>query len=236
MTPADEDGIDALAGEYVLGTLAGDERRAAEARYAADPTFRAAVSAWERRLQPLADTAGETPAPPGTFDAILSRIGEAAPSSKPAPENDNVVVLRREVRRWRISTALLGAAAAALAGIVVVDRLAPVAPQQEFVAVLTAEGAKPAFVATVDVAKGTLSVRRVVDAPPGDKSYELWAVVPDQNPTSLGVFQQASLSGPIALPADGAVTLAISLEPSGGSKTGAPTGPVVFTGELVPAE
>ena len=41
-------------------------------------------------------------------------------------------------------------------------------------------------------------------------------------------FQAASLPGP----AEGA-TLAVSVEPKGGSPTGAPTGPVVYSGRLV---
>jgi anti-sigma-K factor RskA len=44
----DRDELDALAGEYVLGTLGADERRAAEARLAADAAFEAAVAAWEK--------------------------------------------------------------------------------------------------------------------------------------------------------------------------------------------
>ncbi len=53
----ERDDIEALAAEYVLGTLDAGERSAAEARLAADMSFRAAVAAWERRLQPLADAA-----------------------------------------------------------------------------------------------------------------------------------------------------------------------------------
>jgi anti-sigma-K factor RskA len=117
----------------------------------------------------------------------------------------------------------------------VLDLAVPPAPQSEFVAVLTSEGVAPKFVATVDVAKGTLSIRRVGEAPPADKSYELWAVEPGQAPESLGVIEEASLSRALEhSPAD--LTLAISLEPTGGSPTGAPTGPVVFSGTLVPTE
>ena len=147
----------------------------------------------------------------------------------------NVVVLRRSVIRWRIATALVGAAAAALAGIVVFDRMQP-APQTEFVAVLTTQGEKPAFVASVDVAKGTISVRRVADAAPADKSYELWAIEPNQAPKSLGVVEQVNLSRPLPVTPAGNITLAISLEPKGGSPTGAPTGPVVYSGSLVATE
>jgi anti-sigma-K factor RskA len=226
----DRDDIDALAGEYLLGTLDAAERRTAEARLASDPAFRAAVAAWESRLQPLADGAAPVEPPDGLLERILQRIdGE---SRSPAA---NVVALRRRVRRWRLTSGILGAAAAALAGVVFLDLAAPPEQGVEFVAVLTAEGAAPKFVATVNVAEGTLSIRRVGEAPPPDKSYELWAIGPGQDPRSLGVVDEASLSRTLDHP-PGDLTLAISLEPAGGSPTGTPTGPVVFSGALVPTE
>lgn len=238
MAAPDREDLEALAGEYVLGTLTADERLAAEARYAADPDFRTMVSQWEIRLQPLAESAGEVPLPASVLDSIEGRIGaEPRVAGGPDAGSGNVVALRRQVRRWRVTSALFGAAAAVLAGIVVVDTLRPPpAVHSEFVAVLTSEGASPAFVATVDVESGTISVRQVVAAPPQEKSYELWAVEPEAVPVSLGVFDDgASLSRGLDYAPDG-LTLAISLEPKGGSPTGAVTGPVVFSGQLVPSE
>ena len=145
------------------------------------------------------------------------------------------MALRRSVRRWQVTTALVGAAAAVLAAVVVFDRTVP-PPQSEFVAVLTAEGAKPQFVATVDTAKGTITVRRVALEAPPDKSYELWSIEPNAAPKSLGIVEEASLSRKLPATPSGSATLAISLEPKGGSKTGAPTGPVMFTGALVATE
>ncbi len=231
MADLDREELDGLAAEYVLGQLAGDERRAAEARLAADPAFRAAVAAWERRLQPLADTAGEVAPPGGTFAAILGRL-ESAP---PAIAGGNVVALRRSLVRWRITSAIVGAAAAVLAVVVVLERTGP-AQQTEFVAILTAEGAKPAFVASVDTVKGTISVRRVVDAAPADKSYELWAIPPGGTPRSLGVVEQASYRRALDLAPSGNFTFAITLEQKGGSPDGTPKGPLVFSGALVPTE
>lgn len=227
-----DDDIEALAGEYVLGTLDADERRAAEARLRADATFRTAVADWERRLQPLADTADAMSPSAAVFGRIMAAI-DAAPQA--AATGGNVVELRRSVRRWRITTVLMGAAAAVLAAVVVLDRTGPT-PQSQFVAVLTAEGAKPAFVATVDTVKGTIAVRRVATEAPPDKSYELWSIEPNAAPKSLGVLEQASLSRPLPVAPTGKATLAVSLEPKGGSPTGAPTGPVVFSGALVATE
>ena len=223
MSETERDDLEAFAAEYVLGTLDRDERSAAVARVASDPAFRELVSAWEARLQPLAETA--TPVAPhaDTFDRILSRIDAAPPAA------DNVVRLRRSIRRWRFGTIVAGAIAATLFGIVVVDRLRP--PPTEFVAMLTPGGGEPAFVLTVNTAQNTLSIRRVADAAPADKSYELWAVEPGQNPKSLGVVEQASYTRELPYqPKD--LVFAISLEPKGGSPTGKP-GEVVFSGALL---
>jgi anti-sigma-K factor RskA len=70
------------------------------------------------------------------------------------------------------------------------------------------------------------------------RSLELWALPRDGKPKSLGVIgtaQRAELR--LDAPADkslGSVpALAISLEPQGGSPTGQPTGPVLYSGPCV---
>ena len=223
------DDLEALAAEYVVGTLDIDERRAAVERLAVDPAFRAMVAAWEKRLQPLADAA--KPLPPNThlFDGILSRIATTSPA---AAAGGNVVALRRSITRWRIGAAVAAAAAAVLLAVVVIDRTQT--PQTEFVAMLTSDGKAPAFVVTVDTVKSTLSIRRVADAAPADKSYELWAVQPGADPKSLGVIEQATYTRPLPYQANELV-LAVSLEQKGGSVSGKP-GEVVFSGPLLKSQ
>jgi anti-sigma-K factor RskA len=80
-----------------------------------------------------------------------------------------------------------------------------------------------------------------VAAPANGQVYELW-MLPNGGaaPVSLGLLP---MMGEIALPLDAARTailantgtLAVSVEPAGGSPTGAPTGPVVYTAPLVGA-
>ena len=48
-----DDANDALAGEYVLGTLPAEARREVDRRMESEPLLRAAVDAWEERLHPL---------------------------------------------------------------------------------------------------------------------------------------------------------------------------------------
>ncbi len=104
----DADDLEALAAEFVLGTLDVNERRAAEARMSADPAFRAKVAAWENRLQPLADNIPPIAVPPAIFGAIEERV---AGEPKPGARTSNVVALRRQVRAWRIGTGIAAAAA-----------------------------------------------------------------------------------------------------------------------------
>ena len=69
------------------------------------------------------------------------------------------------------------------------------------------------------------------------RAFELWAIVPEAAPVSLGLMQEGAAMR-VTLPENlrnrGAeITLAISDEPAGGSPTGAPTGDVLAAAALV---
>lgn len=224
MTPSDANGTeaderDALAGEYVLGTLDPSEQRAAEARIAADPGFAAKVASWQRRLQPLSDTVSPVEPPPGLWSRIEADVDALPPRSE-----ENVVRLHRSLRRWRLTAAAAAVAAAVLVGFVVTDRVQPPV-QLGFVAVLTTpDGKTPAFVAAIDVGSRTIQLARIVSPAPPDKSYELWSILPNQPPHSLGVIQNANYRSVIGAAPAPDVTLAITLEQKGGSPTGGTAG------------
>ena len=71
------------------------------------------------------------------------------------------------------------------------------------------------------------------------KSYELWLVSNRYPaPRSLGVAEPGEFTRPSQLASFDAETIrdavfAISLEPEGGSPTGTPTGPVLWSGKLI---
>jgi len=234
--PPDDD-IVAFAGEYVLGTLTAPERAEAETRIDRESAFAAAVLAWETYFAPLAAAAMAVQPPAHLRRRILEAIGGSGLAA------GNVVQLRKQLNLWRGLTVGAAALAAALAAFVLVRPLPP--PQLvggKYVAVLQPEGPGPAFVATIDLATGTVSALRVGAEPQAGKSYELWAVGGGrEKPQSLGVID-ASLK----IPADklgkidptslSQTLFAISLEPQGGSPTGQPTGPVLYTGKLVATE
>jgi anti-sigma-K factor RskA len=114
-----------------------------------------------------------------------------------------------------------------------VVREVPSARPAQFVAVFQKDEQSPAFVMSVDIDKRTVTVRQVAAERLADKSYELWiATQPGAAPRSLGVLGNDDFTVRTTLAAyDPAVinnaTFGISLEPLGGSPTGAPTGPVI---------
>ena len=99
--------------------------------------------------------------------------------------------------------------------------------------------------ADLDVADGRLVLRLNIK-PPRDftgKMLEVWLVPPGGTPRSLGLFpsEESGTTTALILPHDIAAALAtsalaVSLEPSGGSTTGLPTGPVLFSGAVIPVD
>jgi len=208
LSPLDAD--DALAAEYVLGVLSLAERSAVEARLKNDSAFVARVAAWENRLSPLNDDYAEVPAP-DLMPRIEARLFPVA--EKPA---------RRPLFGW-----LSGAATAAAIAIAAVVMFTPPAPPP-VVATLGEADASLRFEARFD--GQALTVTRVAGtAAPQGQVQQLWIIAPDAAPVSLGLLEGESIAVPYpAAPAGW--TLAVSVEPAGGSPTGAPTGPVVAAG------
>jgi anti-sigma-K factor RskA len=169
----------------------------------------------------------------------------------------NVVQLARRVSRWRRMTVVMGAIAALLALYIGLAQFAPglvpLGPRTQvvaqapgpaqlaarLVAVLQQEPTAPAFLLTVDPQSRTLVVRRVSATLEAGRSYELWLISSQfPAPKSLGVvgndeFTQRQIPGNFDVATLRAASYAVSLEPSGGSPSGVPTGPVLFTGKIV---
>ncbi len=130
MTDTDDtDTPDMLAAEYVLGTLASNEREQAQSLIANDPAFAQLVHGWEQRLGQLHAMVAPVEPPPETWSRIQARIEgvEQAPAMLP-PHPDhaariaaegNVIDLRQRLGRWRQAAAGLAAIAAVLLAVVV---------------------------------------------------------------------------------------------------------------------
>src|SRR5262245_5307547 len=238
--PDNPEDREVLAGEYVLGTLDPAERAEAERLRAGDPDFANAIAAWERRLDPLNARVASVAPPEGLFQRIEQRLGEPAVGT--VPPSAAIIKLERRVRHWRAATLAMAAVAASLIGFIVAAPREPVA--QRFVAAVQQGDQQPVFVVAVDTAKGIIAVRPVAAQPPqSGRDYELWAVGGGRpRPQSLGLITLSDVNLPVArLESDkaaviGGTVFAVSLEPRGGSPTGQPTGPVLWTGKLVPVD
>ncbi len=233
------DDIDALAAEYVLGTLTHAERSEAEVRRASDAAFNASVLAWERRLGPLSDAVAPVEPPPGLYNKIRAQIGLSAHVISLKAREQAIV---QRANRWRNMAAGMTALAASLAGVVVWQDYQRRQMPTQYVAVLQADKALPAFLLTVDTKTNMFVISAMQKPAEPEKSYQLWLVHDGMpQPKSLGVFDDSEMDVRPMAPAgemhdmmmDG--TYAVSLEPKGGSPTGLPTGPVVFSGKLVKA-
>ena len=231
---ADDDGADLTAAEFVLGLLEGEARERAEARMRDDPAFRTEVDYWEERLAPLADAVAPVDPPARLWLRIDGTI--SPPTVVPFPTRTRPW---DRVGLWRAAAgASMAAAAACLA--LVIFRPAPAPPAASgplLVATLAQADGKALFVATLDRSRRSLSVVPVA-GPVGDKrSPELWVIPAGGKPRPVGMLDAAQArlmpaSAAVLSVADAHAALAVSLEPAGGSPTGAPTGPVIATGAL----
>jgi len=232
--PSGED-PDMAAAELALGVLDGPERAEALRRMLADPAFAREVDGWRERLAPLIDEIAAVSPPDSLWPRIagaLDRTGDTAP-------------LERRVARWRGLAVGASALAAVLLGWIAIDLRRP--PETVFVerpvlpaaptrvAQLAAADAGPMAIAAV-TADGALKISPWPMAG-GGKSAELWVIPAGGKPVSLGLVQPGhvntlTISAELRPLLDGAATLAISIEPAGGSPTGQPTGPVVATGRM----
>jgi anti-sigma-K factor RskA len=235
------DDLDMLAAEYVLGTLDSAERADFERLLATDEAVKRAVHEWSLRLSPLAGAVKGTAPPVSLWDKIEKQIHEqrspAAGRPLPAfPANDNLAEdLRRSAAGWRRAFIAASALAASLA-LAVAYREFPVRkePGGLYIAAVNREGGQPALIVTADPASKTAYVIPVSVEIPAGRSLELWFISGGEKPKSMGLIKTQTER--VALPGGAKIekaSLAVSLEPEGGSPKGEPTGPVVYSGQLI---
>lgn len=223
--------LEALAAEYALGTLPPRARRRLAAQAQDDARVATAIRIWEYRLAGLAEAVPAVTPSPRVWEGIRERLGLAD-----ARAADRKEPWWRGLALWR-GLAVAGFALAAILGVLVAS-LGPRGETDAVVVVLAGPDARPALVATAGRASRTLLVKTVGAAPVDpSRTLELWALPQGANPQSLGVLPRGDLARvTLRAPADEALrnvpTLAVSLEPVGGSPTGQPTGPVLYTGPV----
>ena len=180
------------------------------------------------RAIPLVDPDAEQP--------LMPRLRAATAGVPPEPS----------VWPWKLGTALSLALAAGIAAFTIVPTVATrLGLQQAAVPVTPATTGAPPQVAALmpphtdgflaeAQPNGTVLLTALTTVPvPNGRDLELWILPPGQKvPTSLGLLpavgKRITLKG---MPVAG-TQLMVSMEPAGGSPTGAPTGPVVYAGSL----
>ena len=178
----------------------------------------------------LADQAAPVTPPAEVWRRIEATLGAPAPpAARPG--------LLQSLAFWR--TFAIGAAAvaaASLAALVYVAELPRVGPP--LLAQLDQPSGQPEFLAAANPADGSVTVvPAALLTGAQQRSYELWVIPPGGTPHSLGLVDPERpvkvVVPPELLPHVSAdSTLAITLEPPGGSPTGKPTGPVIANGKL----
>ena len=235
---------DIEAGEYVLGTLDRDERAAFTDRLRSDSDAKRSVSAWEQRLAGLAGRIDPIAPPPHVWAEIWRAIQVQDAKPHPfkvieggGPATDRAPKLKASRNRWR-AAALAASAIAATLLVFVIDRQmlggGSDAGDVSYVAAVNRGGDKPALLVRVDLKTRQVYVRPVAATTPTGRSLQLWYIGDDKAPRSMGLVDEVPST--LAFPKDASVTaatFAVSVEPPGGSKTGGPTGPVVYSGQLV---
>ena len=219
-----------IAAEYVLGTLRGPARQRFERMVQDDPRLWQEVAFWENRLGNLGEALPDVSPSARVWEAIEAEIG----AERRLPIASRPDGLWQSTPFWR-GFGLLAAGLAAVLLVIFVQPLGRIDLQPVQVATLQSEATGDAWLVRV-AADGRADIAPIGEPRlPAGKSFELWLLRSnDQAPVSMGIAMPAAQTNFSVPPSiDSGTAFAISLEPAGGSPTGAPTGPVVFVGNLV---
>lgn len=231
-----------LAAEYVLGTLRGPARARFRRLLEQDVGIQIEVRYWEARLAGL-HAALKPVAPRELVWAGLERaINTSKVTALPALRQ-----ARAPVNFWR-AWAAVSTAASVLMGFglwnemrqgtqfVTIPKIVrvevPAKQTMPYVALLQPAKSEAKWVISMYPDRATMKVAVAGQYAMDEKhSLELW-ILEKSGPRSLGVLPvrgQMEMPLPKNMPMEGEVTLAVSMEPKGGSPTGSPTGPVILS-------
>ncbi|WP_425928409.1 anti-sigma factor [Pseudomonas sp. NyZ201] len=223
--------LDAQAAEYVLGTLPSEQRQALARRLQHDPALRAAVDAWERRLQPLQELApAQMPS-----DYLWQRIERSLDGLSPAAAIATPSRWWQRATPWRWTTA--AGLAASLFMAVVLWREAP-APVPTYLVVLVApQDQAPGWVVQASSPRSAQLIPLGMAEVPAGKTLQFWTKADGwSGPVSLGLIKPGErVEVPLESlpPLENNQLFELTLEGPAGSPTGKPSGPIQFIGRAV---
>ncbi|WP_248795271.1 anti-sigma factor domain-containing protein [Pseudomonas sp. MWU13-2105] len=211
----------ALAADYAIGLMSKAARRRFEELMRDDAKLRAQVAEWQENLMALTESVADQPVPDRVWQGVVARID---PQRLHLPEK----------RRFWSGLRIL-AAACSLVLVVALGVFYNHDPASASATLLSGTQT-PAL--RVQAHAGYLQVEPLsLAAVQADRSLELWVIPVGGKPVSLGLLPKegkgrVELSEAHKALLGTSVVLAVSLEPTGGSPTGQPTGPVLYQGPL----
>lgn len=223
-----------LVGEYVLGLLDAAAHDAMARRIAADPALQRELSLWQLHFSGLDGRFEEVQPPANVLLAVERRLFGKAASPELSGWWDNLAL-------WRTLAAGATAAAVLAVGFILM-RPVPLEPaelaEQLVAALQQEEGSSVSFVALYDPASGLVRLTALTGTPVPERDFELWAIQGSSAPVSMGLVKvegrtEVAVSRDLTARLGEGTVLAVTLEPRGGSPTGAPTGPIVAKGAAV---
>lgn len=219
MRPQDHpDAIDALAAEYVLGTLRGQARRRFEKWRADTPLVDERCRFWEDHLMQLAKGLRPIRPPPHVWQGILAQLNLSRRDHK------------RRGRPWAIAASLL-----LVLGLSAVLYWRSIEPGKlTAVAMIASPAGAQLWEVDVYRDRGRVILKTgQVPAHAADRDFELWALPAGGKPVSLGLMPaggtvQRKLTDVQKLALANSTQVAITVEQQGGSPTGQPTTTPVY--------
>ena len=220
----------ALAAEYVLGTLRGQARVRFQKLQLRHPEIKQVTHQWENHINSLGEQLKPVSPDPIVWGKVVARLDGVSPKTAAS----NVVKLQKRANWWR-STTIFAAAASILLAVLMLNPQAPTVFSPDRLTVVQNAENKPlwlieVFTQTIDIKATELVEAKTLN------DYQLWMVPSNGNaPISLGLLPQtgqASLAKVSQFDSLDIAALAVSIEPLGGSPTGAPS-EVLFVSELV---
>lgn len=233
MSSADHSHSD-LIHAYLSGDASEEQSARLENLMREDPRFRELFEAAEAKLNQDFETLEPVETPAGLLDEIERQIDQ---SSAPRAIRPNT---QAHPGPWRTIGVISSLAAAVAIGFHLFPAASPDALNRQINAVAFLEGERGsgAVIALYDDRTQQILARVSGVALEDNQVRELWLVRADtETPISLGLLPNDSVGRAVTVSVEhqiqpGQDTLAISVEPAGGSTQDGPSGPVVLAGKV----
>ncbi len=225
-----EDLKNALAAEYVLGTLRGPARQRFQKLMMQHSSISEATQMWEQHLNGLGQKIAPVMPDAIVWQRIEQQLGLGA-----QPEKTNVVPIGKAKPKIWQSIAAFASAAAVVLAVLLVNVQPTSSPEIQQLALINNEATELLW--ALEIGKDSIGVQATKQLQAkANADYELWIVAEDgRAPISLGILPKSGklqLTKPDLFDQIDIAALAVSLEPLGGSPNGSPT-TVLYTAKLV---